>query len=69
MPANDLSEAWSAVVRELRAEVTDSTFHIWLQPLAAAGLVGGTLFVRAPDHIRSWVEERFLGVIRRAAAS
>jgi chromosomal replication initiator protein len=66
--APDLSEAWSAVVRGLRDEVTDSTFHIWLQPLTAAGLVGGTLFVRAPDHIRSWVEERFLGAIRRAAA-
>ena len=69
MPAIDLSEAWSAVVRELRDEVTDSTFHIWLQPLAAAGLVGGTLFVRTPDHIRGWVEERFLSVIRRAASS
>jgi chromosomal replication initiator protein len=47
--------------------VTDSTFHIWLQPLSAAACVGGTLFVRAPDHIRSWVEERFSSVIRRAA--
>jgi chromosomal replication initiator protein len=55
------------VVRELRSEVTDSTFHIWLQPLSAAACSGGTLFVRAPDHIRSWVEERFAGVIRRAA--
>jgi chromosomal replication initiator protein len=59
--------AWDAVVRELRGEVTDSTFHIWLQPLSAAGCVGGTLFVRAPDHIRSWVEERFATVIGRAA--
>ena len=58
---------WDAVVRELRAEVTDSTFHIWLQPLSAAAVNGGTLFVRAPDHIRGWVEERFATVIRRAA--
>ena len=55
-------------MRELRAEVTDSTFHIWIQPLVAVGQVGGTLFVRAPDHIRGWVEERFLGLIRRAAS-
>ena len=59
--------AWDAVVSELRNEVTDTTFHIWLQPLGAAALSGGTLFVRAPDHIRSWVEERFATVIRRAA--
>ena len=64
----DPAELWDAVVRELRGEVTDSTFHIWLQPLSAVGHVGGTLFVRAPDHIRSWVEERFLGLIRRAAS-
>ena len=55
------------MVRELRTEVTDSTFHIWLEPLSAAGSVGGTLFVRAPDHSRSWVEERFATVIGRAA--
>ena len=66
-PAGDPAAVWAAVVRELRAEVTDSTFHIWIQPLSAAGCAGGTLFVRAPDHIRSWVEERFLGMIRRAA--
>jgi chromosomal replication initiator protein len=68
-PANtDLSATWEAVVRELRGDVTDSTFHIWIQPLVAVGQVGGTLFVRAPDHIRGWVEERFLGLIRRAAS-
>ena len=67
LPATDLPRVWDEVVRELRTEVTDSTFHIWLQPLAAAACGGGTLFVRAPDHIRSWVEERFAGVIRRAA--
>ncbi|MDQ3936180.1 MAG: hypothetical protein M3340_16280, partial [Actinomycetota bacterium] len=66
-PPSDLAEIWAAVARELRSEVTDSTFHIWIQPLTAVGHVGGTLFVRAPDHIRGWVEERFLGLIRRAA--
>jgi chromosomal replication initiator protein len=65
----DLAATWDAVVRELRGQVTDSTFHIWLQPLAAVGQVGGTLFVCAPDHIRGWVEERFVGMIRSAAAS
>jgi chromosomal replication initiator protein len=67
LSANSPTAAWEAVVTELRTEVTDSTFHIWLQPLSAAACGGGTLFVRAPDHIRSWVEERFAGVIRRAA--
>ena len=67
LPAKSLNAAWDAVLAELRGEVTDSTFHIWIQPLTAASCSGGTLVVRAPDHIRSWVEERFAGAIRRAA--
>ena len=61
--------AWEAVRGTLRAEVTEVTFHIWLAPLEPAGLVGDTLFVRAPEHIRTWVEERFAGLIRRSAAT
>jgi chromosomal replication initiator protein len=51
----------------MRSEVTEVTFHIWLQPLEAAALAGGTLYVRAPEHIRTWVEERFQPVIHAAA--
>jgi chromosomal replication initiator protein len=61
-----LSESWARVTAELRREVTDFTFHIWLEPLAPVGHVGGTLFLRAPDHIRSWVEDSFLPLLRRA---
>jgi chromosomal replication initiator protein len=67
LAATSLNEAWTAVTAELRREVTDSTFHIWLEPLAPAARAGGTLFVRAPDNIRTWVEERFLTLIRRSA--
>jgi chromosomal replication initiator protein len=68
VPRDDLAEAWGELLRELRGDVTDSTFHIWIEPLAAVGRVGGTMFVRAPDNIRTWVEERFLSTIRRAAS-
>jgi chromosomal replication initiator protein len=58
---------WDAVQSELRSEITEVTFHIWLQPLEPAALLGGTLFVRAPEHIRTWVEERFRPLIATAA--
>ncbi|MEA2352889.1 MAG: chromosomal replication initiator protein [Thermoleophilaceae bacterium] len=64
-----LAGAWDRLSRELRREVTDFTFHIWLEPLEPVGHVGGTLFLRAPDHIRTWVEDSFLPVLRRAAAN
>jgi chromosomal replication initiator protein len=59
---------WDAVQRELRSEVTEVTFHIWLQPLEPAALLGGTLYVRAPEHIRTWVHERFRPLLRATAA-
>src|SRR3954467_2094261 len=66
-PQNELDAIWDAVQREPRSEVTEVTFHIWLQPLEPAALLGGTLFVRAPVHIRTWVEERFRPLISSAA--
>src|SRR3954464_13097065 len=66
-PQNELASIWDAVQAEVRSEVTEVTFHIWLQPLEPAALLGGTLFVRAPEHIRSWVEERFRPLIATAA--
>jgi chromosomal replication initiator protein len=62
-PQGELASVWDAVQRELRSEVTEVTFHIWLQPLEPAALLGGTLYVRAPEHIRTWVEERFLPLL------
>ena len=47
----------------------DSTFEIWLAPLTARALVDDTLFVAAPDEIRSWVADRFGRVLRTCTAS
>ena len=58
---------WNRVREELRREVPDFTFHIWFDPLELAGAEGATLFVRAPDHIRTWVRDRYLPVVRAAA--
>jgi chromosomal replication initiator protein len=65
---DEISRVWDEVRRTLRDSVTDYTFHIWLEPLRPAAQRGGTLFVRAPDHIRSWVGDRYLPLIRSAAA-
>ena len=66
-PTEDLADVWRRMGLELRREVTDFTFHIWLEPLVPVGMVGSALYPLAPDHIRSWVEDSFLPVLRRAA--
>ena len=63
----DLQTAWDQVRRELREDVTDFTFHIWLEPLELAGADGSLLYVRAPGHIRTWVRERHYAQLRAAA--
>ncbi len=63
---DELENLWDEVRRELREDVTDFTFHIWLEPLELAHRSGDTLFIRAPSHIRTWVKERHRAHLSRA---
>jgi chromosomal replication initiator protein len=62
-----LESTWIDIRDELRQEAPDFKFHIWLAPLELAGMDGPRLFVRAPEHIRTGVEERYLPLLVRAA--
>jgi chromosomal replication initiator protein len=62
-------EIWDAIREELRRETPDFQFHIWLEPLRLAAIRGHTVYVRAPEHIRTSVAERYLPVLRRAAVA
>ena len=68
MPAQP-DEIWDAIRGELRRETPDFKFHIWLEPLSLAAIEGSTVYVRAPEHIRTSVAERYLPLLRRAAAA
>ena len=56
----DLVVAWDSARAELRASMLPSTFDLWLAPLEAVSARGTTLFVTAPDSVRTWVERRYL---------
>jgi chromosomal replication initiator protein len=62
-------DLWDDIRDELRRKTPDFKFHIWLEPLELAAVRGRTLYVRAPDHIRTSVAERYLPVLRHAAAA
>lgn len=68
MPAQS-EEIWDAIRGELRRETPEFQFHIWLEPLELGAIRGTTVYVRAPEHIRTSVEERYLPLLRRAAAA
>jgi chromosomal replication initiator protein len=62
----DLGSIWQAVSERLRASVPDATFRLWLEPLRAADAQGDTLYIKAPDGIRAWVERRYAALISQA---
>jgi chromosomal replication initiator protein len=64
-----LARDWASIRSELRSAVPDSTFEIWLAPLAPLACVDRTLLVEAPDEIRSWVADRFARVLQTCAAA
>ncbi len=60
---------WDRIVAELRREVPEFKFQMWLEPLELAAVEGQTVFVSAPDHIRTWVRDRYLPVLRAATVT
>lgn len=65
-PGQSLDSLWGEVQHHLRKAVPESTFKIWLEPLRAVGAQGTTLYLAAPDGIRTWVERRYLTLLREA---
>ena len=64
-----MDRTWARIQAELRAAVTDSAYHLWLEPLRPAGLAEDVLLVAAPDDSRGWVAERFGRVLQACAAA
>jgi chromosomal replication initiator protein len=52
---------------QMRSQVTDFIFHVWLEPLKPAARAGDKLFITAPGHVRGWVRERYGDLLRDAA--
>jgi chromosomal replication initiator protein len=65
---HDLDALWRDAKERLRSSVPESTFKLWLEPLAAASRRGETLYLSAPDGVRAWVERRYSSLIREALA-
>jgi chromosomal replication initiator protein len=67
-PGQNLDSLWEDLQQHLRRAVPESTFKIWLEPLRAVGVQGATLYLSAPDGIRTWVERRYASLLHEALA-
>jgi chromosomal replication initiator protein len=62
-------QIWNDIRDELRHATPEFKYHIWIEPLELAAVSATTLYIRAPEHIRTSVAERYLPLLRRAAAA
>ncbi len=65
-PKEDLNALWRATQDRLKASVPDSTYRLWLEPLSTAGADAETLYLTAPEGIRTWAERRYSALIAEA---
>ena len=69
MPEDSSTRSGTPFATSSGADTPDFKFHIWLSPLELAAVEGRTLSIRAPEHIRTSVGERYLPLLRRAAGA
>jgi chromosomal replication initiator protein len=57
--STQLEQIWSQVQGKLVAAVDDSTYRVWLEPLQARELTGGSLVIEVSPQAFDWVCGRF----------
>jgi DnaA N-terminal domain len=65
----EVGTLWHSVLERIRASVSESTFRLWIEPLAPVGVLGETLFLNAPDSIRFWSERHYSHLLQEALAA
>ena len=69
MPDVDPAHAWRRIRAEMRRAVSDSTWHLWLEPLEATRFERDTLVIEAPAESRAWVEASFARLLAACTAA
>jgi chromosomal replication initiator protein len=69
VPDADSAHAWRRIRAEMRRAVSDSTWHLWLEPLEVVRLDSNTVVIAAPAESRAWVEASFARLLAACAAA
>ena len=62
------TKEWEALQPSLKSRLFESAWRMWIEPVRPAAVRGNTLYLEAPDPIRTWVERRYLEVITETLA-
>jgi chromosomal replication initiator protein len=63
----ELPLLWSRFQAHLRRAVSESTWHIWLEPLVVRELRNSTLLIEAPASSRAWIDRHFAPLLGACA--
>lgn len=63
---DQLASLWGRVREDLRGQLPDKTFRLWIEPLEPVSLEGNTLRLAAPQTTRAWVERRYSAALQTA---
>ncbi len=63
------TKEWNTIQPTLKRRLFDSAWRMWIEPIRPAAVRGTTLYLEAPDPIRTWVERRYMEVINDALAN
>jgi chromosomal replication initiator protein len=63
---DELASVWERVRENLRGQLPETTFRLWIQPLRPVSAEGGTLHLAAPETARAWVERRYSAALDAA---
>jgi len=64
---SDPASIWHRFRAEVRRAVSESTWHIWLDPVRLLEARGRTLYVEVPEDKRAWVQTRFARLLNACA--
>lgn len=57
---------WNEIQPVLKRRLFDTAWRMWIEPIRPSAVRGTTLYLEAPEAIRTWVERRYLEVITEA---
>lgn len=64
VPDPQTAQVWTDICHALEKRLEPHKFGIWVQPLTLAYLDADRAVLLAPDHLRSWVRDRYAPLIQ-----
>ena len=62
-----MASIWDAVKEVIKAEMSSSTFHLWIEPLQVETGPAGELLLGCPNPFSlRWIQAHYLPLIRQA---